>query len=134
MKLTLYSRPACHLCDEMLEALQPLQSEFGFTIEKVDVDAGTIDGGATLLAELAPDNLNQVFFGSSGSEANDTAIRLCADQAPCTLRQEQRRPRYRNRHETAAARSIDARLTCRHQRIIRSNPWLSYTVMVSSSK
>ena len=28
------------------------------------------------LAELAPDNLNQVFFGSSGSEANDTAIRL----------------------------------------------------------
>jgi putrescine aminotransferase len=28
------------------------------------------------LAELAPDNLNQIFFGSSGSEANDTAIRL----------------------------------------------------------
>lgn len=28
------------------------------------------------LAELAPDNLNQVFFGSSGSESNDTAIRL----------------------------------------------------------
>ena len=28
------------------------------------------------LAEIAPDNLNQVFYGSSGSEANDTAIRL----------------------------------------------------------
>ncbi len=28
------------------------------------------------LAELAPGNLNQVFFGSSGSESNDTAIRL----------------------------------------------------------
>jgi putrescine aminotransferase len=28
------------------------------------------------LAEIAPDNLNQVFFGSSGSESNDTAIRL----------------------------------------------------------
>jgi putrescine---pyruvate transaminase len=28
------------------------------------------------LAELAPDNLNQVFYGSSGSEANDTAIRM----------------------------------------------------------
>ena len=28
------------------------------------------------LAELAPDNVNQVFYGSSGSEANDTALRL----------------------------------------------------------
>lgn len=28
------------------------------------------------LAELAPENINQVFFGSSGSESNDTAIRL----------------------------------------------------------
>jgi putrescine aminotransferase len=28
------------------------------------------------LAELAPDNLDQVFYGSSGSEANDTAIRF----------------------------------------------------------
>jgi putrescine aminotransferase len=28
------------------------------------------------LAEIAPDGINQVFFGSSGSEANDTAVRL----------------------------------------------------------
>ncbi|MBN8939184.1 MAG: aspartate aminotransferase family protein [Rhizobiales bacterium] len=28
------------------------------------------------LAELAPANINQVFYGSSGSEANDTALRL----------------------------------------------------------
>ncbi|MGH6833879.1 MAG: aminotransferase class III-fold pyridoxal phosphate-dependent enzyme, partial [Methyloceanibacter sp.] len=28
------------------------------------------------LAEISPDNLNQVFYGSSGSESNDTAIRL----------------------------------------------------------
>jgi len=28
------------------------------------------------LAELAPANVNQVFYGSSGSEANDTALRL----------------------------------------------------------
>ncbi|MET0408995.1 MAG: aspartate aminotransferase family protein [Hyphomicrobium sp.] len=31
---------------------------------------------ARKLAEIAPANLNQVFFGSSGSESNDTAIRL----------------------------------------------------------
>ncbi|MBB6464788.1 putrescine aminotransferase [Aminobacter lissarensis] len=28
------------------------------------------------LSELAPDNINQVFYGSSGSESNDTALRL----------------------------------------------------------
>lgn len=28
------------------------------------------------LAEIAPGNINQVFYGSSGSEANDTALRL----------------------------------------------------------
>ncbi|WP_426240592.1 aspartate aminotransferase family protein [Pararhizobium sp. DWP1-1-3] len=28
------------------------------------------------LAELAPPNINQVFYGSSGSESNDTAVRL----------------------------------------------------------
>ena len=28
------------------------------------------------IAEIAPDNINQIFYGSSGSEANDTAVRL----------------------------------------------------------
>ncbi len=31
---------------------------------------------AKKLAEIAPENINQVFFGSSGSESNDTALRL----------------------------------------------------------
>ncbi len=31
---------------------------------------------AKKLADIAPDNMNQVFYGSSGSEANDTALRL----------------------------------------------------------
>jgi putrescine aminotransferase len=31
---------------------------------------------ARKIAELAPKNVNQVFFGSSGSEANDTALRM----------------------------------------------------------
>jgi putrescine aminotransferase len=31
---------------------------------------------ARKLAEIAPPNMNQVFYGSSGSEANDTAVRI----------------------------------------------------------
>jgi putrescine aminotransferase len=31
---------------------------------------------AAKLAEIAPPNINQVFYGSSGSESNDTAVRL----------------------------------------------------------
>ena len=31
---------------------------------------------AARIAELAPKNINQVFYGSSGSESNDTAVRL----------------------------------------------------------
>lgn len=31
---------------------------------------------AEKIADLAPENMNQVFFGSSGSEANDTALRI----------------------------------------------------------
>lgn len=31
---------------------------------------------AKRLAEIAPSNINQVFFGSSGSESNDTALRM----------------------------------------------------------
>lgn len=31
---------------------------------------------ARKIAEIAPANINQIFFGSSGSEANDTALRL----------------------------------------------------------
>jgi hypothetical protein len=39
LRLTLYSRNCCHLCDEMLDALAPLRSEFGFTVDVVDVDS-----------------------------------------------------------------------------------------------
>lgn len=36
--LTLYGHVYCHLCGEMELALQPLQDEFGFELECVDVD------------------------------------------------------------------------------------------------
>lgn len=38
-RLTLYGRGYCHLCDEMLTALEPLRGEFGFTVDLVDVDS-----------------------------------------------------------------------------------------------
>ena len=37
--LTLLSRAYCHLCDEMLAALEPLAAAAGATISVVDVDA-----------------------------------------------------------------------------------------------
>jgi hypothetical protein len=37
-RLTLYGRGYCHLCDEMLAALEPLRGEFGFIVDVVDVD------------------------------------------------------------------------------------------------
>jgi hypothetical protein len=39
LRLTLYGRSYCHLCDEMLVALAPLRSEFGFALEVIDIDS-----------------------------------------------------------------------------------------------
>ena len=40
-RLVLYSREYCHLCHDMLAALEPLQVEFGFDLEVIDVDSDT---------------------------------------------------------------------------------------------
>ena len=39
LRLTLYGRSYCHLCDEMLAALGALRREFGFGVDVVDVDS-----------------------------------------------------------------------------------------------
>ena len=36
--LTVYSRRHCHLCDEMIAALQEMQGRFRFEMQVVDVD------------------------------------------------------------------------------------------------
>lgn len=36
--LILYSREGCHLCEDMLDQLTELESEFGFAVEVRDVD------------------------------------------------------------------------------------------------
>ena len=38
-QLTLYGRQYCHLCQDMLAALQALRGEYGFELAVLDVDA-----------------------------------------------------------------------------------------------
>jgi thiol-disulfide isomerase/thioredoxin len=52
IQFTLYSRSYCHLCDDMLEHLRPYQSEHGFEIAVVDVDAD--EALVALYDELVP--------------------------------------------------------------------------------
>ncbi len=40
--LTLYSRTYCHLCDDMLAALESLRGEHDFDVKVVDVDADPV--------------------------------------------------------------------------------------------
>jgi hypothetical protein len=35
--LTLYSKPGCHLCEDLAEMLADVQSEMGFAVEEVDI-------------------------------------------------------------------------------------------------
>ena len=39
VRLTVYSRTHCHLCEEMIAGLQELQARFAFEVGVVDVDA-----------------------------------------------------------------------------------------------
>ncbi len=39
MRLTVYMRTYCHLCDDMLAALAPWAERHGLAVETVDIDA-----------------------------------------------------------------------------------------------
>ena len=59
MHFTLYSRSYCHLCQDMFDALQRLQTpEKPFTVEVIDIDASS---DPSLLARF--DDLVPVRFG-----------------------------------------------------------------------
>ncbi|RJG01391.1 glutaredoxin family protein [Noviherbaspirillum sedimenti] len=66
VEFILYSRTYCHLCDDMLAALQALQAEFSFTIRIEDVDADP--ALVALYDELVP-----VLVGRCAGEE----VRLC---------------------------------------------------------
>ena len=40
--LTIYSRPGCHLCDEMKNQIAPLVSKFKANLREVNIDADPI--------------------------------------------------------------------------------------------
>ena len=46
-RLLLYSRPGCHLCDDMKAVVEPVASQLGWSIEEVD-----ISGDAALEAQF----------------------------------------------------------------------------------
>ena len=52
IQFTLYSRSYCHLCDDMLEQLQPYQKEYSFNVQVLDVDAD--DALLAIYDELVP--------------------------------------------------------------------------------
>lgn len=64
---TLYTRSYCHLCDDMLEALQAMSGEYPFTVEMIDVDADE-----ALVAQF--DELVPVLFGKV---SNADSVQLC---------------------------------------------------------
>jgi glutaredoxin len=39
VRITVYSRPGCHLCEAMRDVAVPVANEVGATFEEVDVDA-----------------------------------------------------------------------------------------------
>lgn len=42
LALAIYTRPGCHLCDEMKQVVAPLAREFGSALDEIDIsqDAG----------------------------------------------------------------------------------------------
>ncbi|WP_220807243.1 glutaredoxin family protein [Noviherbaspirillum aridicola] len=64
---TLYGRSYCHLCDDMLEALQSLSGEYPFTVDIIDVDSDE-----ALVAQF--DELVPVLFGRRG---DGEAVQIC---------------------------------------------------------
>lgn len=44
VRLTLYGRSYCHLCDDMLAALETLRGEFLFELHILDVDSDPLIG------------------------------------------------------------------------------------------
>lgn len=71
---TLYSRSYCHLCDDMLVALQAMQIDQPLSISVVDVDAAE----AALLAEY--DELVPVLVAARGDQPGQQLCHYFLDE------------------------------------------------------
>lgn len=58
LRVTLYTRPRCHLCDEAKAQMAPLLAQYGATLREVNVD-----GDAELRAQYGND-VPVIFLGS----------------------------------------------------------------------
>jgi thiol-disulfide isomerase/thioredoxin len=67
IQFTLYSRSYCHLCEDMLCALQRFRNTYAFTVDVIDVDAD-----ADLVAKY--DELVPVLLGRKD---NRDPVQLC---------------------------------------------------------
>ena len=82
---TLYSRSYCHLCDDMLAALNALQTpSLRFTVEVIDVDADEALAARfdelvpVLYADLAQPELCHYFL-------DEKAVRACLRLPPVSI-------------------------------------------------
>ncbi|TNJ36611.1 MULTISPECIES: glutaredoxin family protein [Prosthecochloris] len=37
MRVTVYGKPGCHLCEEVMPVIERLRGEYGFVLEEIDV-------------------------------------------------------------------------------------------------
>ena len=88
---TLYSRSYCHLCEDMLAALQAMQSpQQPFTVDVIDIDAEADTGEGGPLQRF--DELVPVLFGDLQSPAlchyflDEAAVRRWLDTAPASMK------------------------------------------------
>lgn len=70
----LYTRSYCHLCDDMLVALQSLSGEYPFTVELIDVDAD--EAVQAQFDELVP-----VLFGRRGESGAEQICHYFLDES-----------------------------------------------------
>ncbi len=79
--LTLYSRPGCHLCETMLEQLQPFLEKYSLEVQLVDIESDdellrryaikipvlALDGETLCQYQLDPQVLTQALKANSAA-------------------------------------------------------------------